>query len=329
MYQNSIFKKLKNDKFISIIIILPSIVGIAAFVYVFISITIYTSFSKWNDIIPNMDFNGFQNYIDVFKTERFILDIRNTIGFTILFLAVCIIGGFILALILDKGLPFSKILQSMYLFPMAISFIVAGVVWRWLLNPTTGVNHIMQSIGFKSFNPLWYTDPSIMCFKPESGLGYIFNKIGLGFLDSDKLGLSVGVISLVIAAAWMFTGYTMAMYLAALRGMPIELREAAIVDGVNDWQYIYHIIIPVLKPITLSAMIILGHISLKIFDLVSAMTGPGPGFSTDVPAYFMFDTTFRGNHFAQGATLSIIILIIVAVLIIPYLVSSMRTEDVI
>lgn len=134
------------------------------------------------------------------------------------------------------------------------------------------------------------------------------------------------MISVVIAATWQMSGYTMAMYLAGLRAIPDELREAARVDGATELQLLRHIILPLLKPITLSAVIILGHMSLKIFDLVVSMTGPGPAFATDVPAYFMFDTTFRGNNFAQGAAIAMLLLVVVAFLVIPYLRDTMRSE---
>jgi glucose/mannose transport system permease protein len=118
----------------------------------------------------------------------------------------------------------------------------------------------------------------------------------------------------------------MAMYLAGLRSIPDELREAARVDGASEMQILRRILLPMLRPITLSAVIVLGHISLKIFDLVVSMTGPGPAFATDVPAFFMWDTTFRGNNFAQGAAIAILLLFLVAVLVIPYLRYTIRTE---
>jgi len=130
----------------------------------------------------------------------------------------------------------------------------------------------------------------------------------------------------VLAATWQMSGYTMAMYLAGLRAIPDELREAARVDGASEFQILRRILLPMLQPITLSAVIVLGHISLKIFDLVVSMTGPGPAFATDVPAFFMWDTTFRGNNFAQGAAIAILLLLVVAVLVVPYLRYSTRTE---
>jgi ABC-type proline/glycine betaine transport system permease subunit len=145
-------------------------------------------------------------------------------------------------------------------------------------------------------------------------VGTLLKQIGLSGLVSPYVGVSLAMISVVIAATWQMSGYVMAMYLAGLRGIPEELREAGRVDGATEFQIYRLIVMPLLRPITLSAVIILGHISLKIYDLVSAMTGPGPGFATDVPAYYMFDTVFRGNHFSRGAAIAIILLISVAVL---------------
>jgi len=222
--------------------------------------------------------------------------------FTVLFLISCLIIGFLLAILLDQRIRGEGIFRSIYLFPMSISFIVTGVVWRWLLNPgsaelgSTGINALFDTVGLGFLKTGWYTDPKI------------------------------GIMAVAIAATWQMSGYTMAMYLAGLRAIPEELREAARVDGASEVQIVRHIILPLLQPITLSAVIVLGHISLKIYDLIVAMTGPGIGFATDVPAYFMWDTTFRGNHFARGAAIAIILLVMVAVLIVPYLTWSIRTE---
>jgi glucose/mannose transport system permease protein len=134
------------------------------------------------------------------------------------------------------------------------------------------------------------------------------------------------LIPVIIAASWQLVGYTMAMYLAGLRAIPDELREAARVDSSGEIGLYRYIILPMLQPITLSALIMLGHTSLKIFDLVYTMTGKGSGFVTDVPGIFMFETTFQGNHYAQGATISMVMLIMVSVVIIPYLIFSLRQE---
>jgi glucose/mannose transport system permease protein len=240
--------------------------------------------------------------------------------------------GFGLAVLLDKHLKGEGIFRNIFLFPMAISYIVTGVVWRWILGPGSsqtgalGLNLIFEKIGLGFLKWGWFTDPTVLYIHPESGFGVFLGHVGLGGLASPYIGVSLAMISVVIAATWQMSGYTMAMYLAALRGIPVEMREAARVDGASELQIYRRVIVPMIRPVTLSALIVLGHISLKIFDLVVSMTGPGPAFATDVPAFYMWDTTFRGNNFAQGAAIAILLLFVVALLIIPYLVSSTRSE---
>jgi glucose/mannose transport system permease protein len=141
----------------------------------------------------------------------------------------------------------------------------------------------------------------------------------------EKHGFNLAFVGIIIAATWQLSGYTMAMYLAGLRGIPVELREAARVDGATEFQVYRYVIFPILQPITLSAVIVLGHISLKIFDLIFAMAG-ADNASTDVPGIFMYLTAFRGNQFAKGAAIAVVMLAMVAVVIVPYLVSTLRQE---
>ena len=295
-------RRLSRDRIIAILLILPSALAILVFVYGFIGFTAFSSLTQWDELIPDFTLVGLSNYQRLFDNQRFQIDIGNTVTFTLLFLVVTLAIGFLLAVLLDQRIRAEGLFRSIYLFPMAISFIVTGVVWRWMLAPGTeitgaaGVNLLLENLGLGFLKSGWYTDPSI------------------------------GIKAVVIAATWQMSGYTMALYLAGLRAIPDELREAARVDGASELQVYRHVLIPLLWPITLSAVIILGHISLKIFDLVVAMTGPGTGFSTDVPALFMFDTTFRGNQFAQGAAVAVVLLLGVAVLVVPYLVYNARRE---
>jgi glucose/mannose transport system permease protein len=314
-------KHLRNnsDRLIAILCLMPSLIAVGIFVYAFILWTVWGSLIQWNDMMPlrsiwplpksatlfppNAPFAGLENYIRLIATDaRFQKDIQNTILFTVLFIASCLVLGMGLAVLLDQKVRFEALFRAIFIFPMSISFIVTGVMWRWILNPGTaetgavGVNQILDTVGLGFLKNGWYTDPAI------------------------------GIKAVVIAAVWQMAGYTMAMYLAALRAIPDELREAARVDGANEWQVFRYIILPLLNPVTFSAVIILGHISLKIFDLISAMTGPGAGFSTDVPAYYMFDTVFRGNHFARGASIATLLLLMVSFLVVPYLIYSQRTE---
>lgn len=295
-------RRLNWERVVSILLLSPAVIAVAIFVYGFIGWTAYASLTKWDKLLPDFTLAGLSNYKKLFANQRFQIDLKNTVVFTLVFLVACLIIGFVLAILLDQRIRGEAIFRGIYLFPMAISFIVTGVVWRWLLNPgsaelgSTGINLLFDNLGLGFLKTGWYTDPKI------------------------------GIIAVAIAATWQMSGYTMAMYLAGLRAIPEELREAARVDGASELQIVRHIIFPLLQPVTLSAVIVLGHISLKIYDLVVSMTGPGIGFSTDVPAYFMWDTTFRGNHFARGAAIAMVLLIMVAILIVPYLVHSTRTE---
>jgi len=292
----------KKFRLLSILLILPSALAIFVFVYGFIAFTVMASFINWKKLKIDYTFVGFDNYIRLFHNERFIIDLKNTLTFTVLFLISTIVIGFLLAVALDQHVKGESIFRNIYLFPMALSFIVTGVVWRWLLAPgnadtgALGVNLILEKIGLGFLKNGWYTDPNI------------------------------GIKAVVIAAVWQYAGYVMALYLAGIRGIPVEITEAARVDGATEINVYRYIVLPMVRPITLSAMIILGHISLKIFDLVVSMTGPGTGFSTDVPALFMYDTTFRGNRFSEGSAIAVVLLIFVALLVIPYLVNNSRTE---
>jgi glucose/mannose transport system permease protein len=325
-------RRIKWERVVAILLLAPSVLATAIFVYGFIGFTGYVSLSKWTNLLPDFTLVGLSNYQKLFAHPRFQIDLRNTVSFTLLFLLLCLVIGFLLAFLIDQRIRAEGIFRSIYLFPMAISFIVTGVVWRWLLTPgspemgATGVNLLFEKVGLGFLKWGWFTDPKVWHIPPDSVVGQFLDQIGLGFLASPMIGISAGVVSLVLAAAWQMSGYTMAMYLAGLRGISDELREAARVDGASELQIMWRIILPMLRPITLSAIIILGHISLKIYDLVVSMTGPGIGFSTDVPAYFMWDTTFRGNNFARGSAIAVVLLVMVAVLIVPYLVWSTRSE---
>lgn len=290
------------DRTIPILLIAPSVIGAMVFVYGFIGWTGFVSLTKWNKLLPDYALAGLSNYQKLFTHFRFQIDLWNLVVFTVSFLILSLLIGFMLAVLLDQNIKGESIFRTIYLFPMALSFIVTGVVWRWVLNPgsiqmgSTGINFLLERAGLGFLKSGWYTDPKI------------------------------GIKAVAIAAVWQMSGYVVAMYMAGLRGIPEELREAARIDGASEIQIYRYVILPLLRPITLGAIIILGHISLKIFDLIVAMTGPGIGFSCDVPAYFMWETTFYSNRFAQGASVAIIMLIMIAVLIIPYLLYSLRKE---
>jgi glucose/mannose transport system permease protein len=289
----------RKERILAIILVSPSILAILIFVYGFIGWSVRVSLSEWKGLLPDYTWAGFKNYIGLFSDPRFHVDIRNTLTFTITFMAGSLFLGLFLALLLDQGLRGEGLFRSIYIFPMAISFIVTGVVWRWLMNPAAGSR--------------------------MSGLNLLFKNMGLDFLINQWYTTPKwGIAAIALAATWQMSGYMMALYLSGLRAIPHELREAAQVDGAKEFQIFRYITFPLLRPITLSAMIILGHISLKVFDLIISVAGKQ--LPLDVPAIYMWQTTFDGYFFARGAAIGILLLISVAVLIIPYLRFTLRSE---
>lgn len=290
----------RKEKLLALAFITPSIVAIGIFVYGFIGWSLRVSLSDWRGLLPNYDFVGLQNYIALFADRRFHIDVQNTLIFTSLFLAACLFIGLTLALLIDRVKWGESFFRGVFLFPLAVSFIVTGVAWRWLMNPATGSR--------------------------ISGLNLLFDQAGLDFLINSwhTTDPPWGIAFIVIPAVWQMSGFVMALYLSGIRSIPIELRESAIVDGANEAQVFRHITLPLLTPVTLSAVIILGHISLKIFDLIVAISGKD--IRLDVPSIYMWTTTFDGNNFSRGAAIGILMLLGVAVLVVPYLIYSTRTE---
>ncbi|HEY5564342.1 MAG TPA: sugar ABC transporter permease [Rhodothermia bacterium] len=315
-----------SEQLVAIALIVPSVIAVIVFVYGFIGWSALVSVSKWDTVRPDYAFVGLDNFRELFNNFRFQIDIRNTVVFTVFFVVSCLVVGFVLASLLDRSIRGEGLFRSIYLFPMAVSFIVTGVVWRWLLAPRAGVNILVDKAGLDALKYDWYTDPTVAYIHPASRLGESLDWIGLGFLADPNFGIPLAMVSVVIAATWQMSGFVMVLYLAGLRAIPEEMKEAARVDGASELQILRHIALPLLRPVTLSAMIILGHQSLKIFDLVISMTQRGPGFATDVPALYMFETTFQGNHFSRGAAISIVMLVTVSLLVVPYLVWSLRRE---
>ena len=288
-----------KDRYLSFILISPSILAVLIFVYGFIAWSVRVSLSNWKGLTPDYTWAGIKNYLALFSDPRFHIDVRNTLIFTSVFVIGSILLGFFMAVLLDQGLKGEGIFRSVFLFPMAISYIVTGVVWRWLMNPAegsrlSGLNLLFTSLNLDFLANKWYTTPSW------------------------------GIAAVALAAIWQMSGYTMALYLAGLRAIPHELREAAQIDGATEFQIYRRITLPLLAPVTLSVLIILGHMSLKVFDLIIAMAGKQ--LPLDVPAIYMWQTTFDGLFYGRGAAISILLLISVAVLIIPYIRYTLKTE---
>lgn len=295
----------------------PSLLVSFIFVYVFIGVTAYISLSNWR-LGTSQDLSLREplgaTYVEIIQEQRFQADMRNVVVFTILFLVLAIGGGLIAALFIHHVTVGKNLFRTVFLLPYALSFIVTGVAWRWIFAPSTGVNEILRSIGIEN-PPGWTTDPTI--------LGALNEPSGTDFLKI-QFGIPVALVPIVFAAAWQLVGFAMAMYLAGLASIPEEHLEAASVDGASTWQRLRHIVLPQLWPSTITCLVLLLHVALKIFDLVVAMSGSGPGFVTDVPGIYIYN--YLSSRYDKASAMAIILLILTLAVIVPYLVRSYRQE---
>ncbi|MEJ7839778.1 MAG: sugar ABC transporter permease [Thermomicrobiales bacterium] len=315
-----------SERWLSPLILSPSLIALFIFVYGFIGMTVWISFSNWRT--PSRDLSIieplFATYQRLFETTRFQIDIRNTLIFTLFFLVGSVGVGLLLAIVLDQAIPGRAILRNIFLFPYALSFVVTGVAWRWIFNPESGITQLMDTIGVNKLLDLFGLGPVSVNWLISPT---VWGNIPMPDAVKAQIGLPIAMIPVLIAAVWQLSGFAMAMYLAGLGTISNDIREAASLDGASSWRTYRDIIIPLLKPITISTLIILGHISLKIFDLIFAMSGKGPGFATDVPGIFVYETTFGATRYNLGAAASVVMLILVSMIMIPYLARSMKDVE--
>ncbi|HEY0476131.1 MAG TPA: sugar ABC transporter permease [Kofleriaceae bacterium] len=284
-----------------LLLILPSLLVLAVFVYGFLGWNIRVSLSSWRGLVPAHDFVGLTNYTQLFDDVRFThYDVPNIALFTLVFVAGSLAVGFFMAVLLDRGVAGEHVFRSVYLFPMAISFIATAIIWRWLLDngggeSTTGINKLLVDAGLESWRSNW--------FKSESRWA---------------------IAAIALPAGWSLSGYVMSLFLAGMRGVPEELREAARVDGASEPKVFWHVVRPMLLPVLMSAVVILAHISLKTFDLFYAMDQKN--IKIDTPALYMWFTTFDGGFYARGAAIAALLLAGVATVIVPYIWYAVRAE---
>ena len=275
------------------IVLGPTLLCALIFVYGFILWTGWLSFTE-SRLLPHYEFAGLVQYVTLFENERWWTALKNLAIFGGLFIGVCLATGLLLAILLDQRIRAEGFLRAIYLYPMALSFIVTGTVWRWILNPGLGLQHLVRQMGFENFTFDWIVTP----------------------------GMSIYAV--VLAGAWQSTGFVMALFLAGLRGVDDATIKAAQVDGASPTRIYTSIIIPSLRPVFFSSLIILSHIAIKSFDLVMALTGGGPGFSSDLPATFMYTFAFNRNQIGMGAASAMIMLMTVVAVIVPLMYSETR-----
>ncbi len=278
------------------LVVAPSFIASLVFVYGFILWTAWLSFTK-SKMLPRYEWAGFIQYQKLWANERWWIACKNLLTFGSLFILICLVLGVLIAILLDQRIRIEGALRTIYLYPMALSFIVTGTAWRWMLTPGLGLEKLMHSWGWTSFEFAWLVDPKM------------------------------AIYTIVIAGAWQSTGFVMALFLAGLRGIDDAIIKAARVDGAGTWRIYTRIIIPSLRPVFFSAFMILGHIAVKSFDLVMALTGGGPGISTDLPATYMYTYAFARSQIGLGSASAVVMLGGVLGIVLPYLYSELRSKN--
>jgi glucose/mannose transport system permease protein len=280
---------------------LPKLVLAPAFV---LGLAFIYGFMIWNGalsvtasrMLPNYEFVGGLQYERLWAMERWWVALKNLAIFGVLYVGLSMALGVFLAILLDQKVRGEGFIRTVYLYPMALSFVVTGSAWKWILNPSDGLQKVMQDLGWTSFTFDW-------------------------LVQSD-----LAIYCVVIAGVWQSAGFAMALFLAGLRGVDDSIIKAAQIDGASLPRIYWRIVLPTLKPVFFSTLMVLSHLAIKSFDLVMALTSGGPGYATDVPATFMYAMSFSRGQIGLGAASATIMLVTVAAIVVPYLYSELRSK---
>ena len=269
---------------------IASIPMILTAVVIFLGGTIWTvvySFTN-SKLLPRAKFVGFDQYERLWDAPRWIMSIQNLAIYGIFTLVFSLVIGFLLAALMDQKIRFENTFRTIFLYPFALSFIVTGLVWQWILNPEFGVQSVVRSLGWETFtfDPLY--NPQIVIY---------------------------GVL---IAGLWQGTGLVMCLLLAGLRGIDEDIWKAARVDGIPMWKTYLFIVIPMMRPVFITTLVIIASGIVRVYDLVVAQTSGGPGIASEVPAKYVYDYMFQAQNLGQGFAASTMMLITVAIIIIPW-----------
>jgi len=278
------------------IVFAASFAEILWFVYGFVLWTFYISLTK-SKMLPRYEFWGFEQHFRLWSNPRWFNAVENLLIFTVLFVAICLLIGIILSILLDQKIRAEGFLRTVYLYPMALSFIVTGTAWKWMLNPSMGIEKLFTDWGFTNFTFDWLVNREM------------------------------SIYTIVIAAVWQSSGFIMALFLAGLRSVDDEIVKAAKIDGASLYSIYITIILPMMRPVFMSSIVILLHISIKSYDLVIALTAGGPGISSDMPAVFMTQMAFHRSEIGLASASAVMMFLTVLAIVVPYLYSELRRQD--
>jgi glucose/mannose transport system permease protein len=259
-------------------------------VVVFLGGTLWTvvySFTR-SGLLPRLSFVGLDQYERLWDAPRWIISIQNLAIYGILSLIFSLVIGFVLAALMDQKIRFENVFRTIFLYPFALSFIVTGLVWQWILNPEFGIQSIVRSLGWTTFefDPLYNPD--------------------------------IVIYGILIAGLWQGTGLVMCLMLAGLRGIDEDIWKASRVDGIPMWRTYIFIVIPMMRPVFITTLVIIASGIVKVYDLVVAQTSGGPGIASEVPAKYVYDYMFQAQNLGQGFAASTMMLLTVAIIVIPW-----------
>jgi glucose/mannose transport system permease protein len=284
-----------RDLWMSRLVLLPTVAIAAVFLYGFALWTGWISLTA-STLLPNYEIAGLVQYQRLWSNPRWLTAYRNLFVFGALYVGLCVAIGLLLAILLDRRIACEGALRTIYLYPMAVSFVVTGTAWRWILNPSFGLQQSVRDLGWTGFSFDWLGDP-------------------------DR-----ALYTLVIAGVWQSAGFAMALFLAALRGIDGEIVKAARVDGAPVWKIYALVLVPMLRPVFLTVIVLLSVAVLRNFDLVVVLTGGGPGYASDLPSRFMYEMAFRRDQLGLGAASAVMMLFTFIAIIVPYLHSELRVR---
>lgn len=268
-------------------VIVPTIAVVFICFYAPIIWTIFISFTR-SGMFPSYSFSGLMQYWRLVGTERWHTAFLNMFVFGVLFVGFALILGFLLAVALDQRIRFEGFFRTVLLYPLSMSFIVTGLAWQWLLNPAMGLQHLVREAGWDNFLFDWIIRP-------------------------DR-----AIYTIVLAAVWHSSGLVMAIILAGLRGVDRDIWRATQVEGIPRWRTYLSIILPLLRPVVLTCVVLLIINVVRSYDLVVAMTNGGPGNATDVPGKFVIDMAFERANIGQASAAAVIMLLTVIAAVMPY-----------
>ncbi|WP_417309834.1 carbohydrate ABC transporter permease [Devosia sp.] len=262
----------------------------ATVLVVFIGCTIWTIYYSFTNsrLLPNGKFVGFDQYERLFATSRWNVSVWNLVIYGSFSLVFTLSIGFLLAVLMDQKIRFESAFRTVMLYPFALSFIVTGLVWQWIMNPTLGLQGTMRNLGFEWFTFDWIANPRMVLF------------------------------ALLIAGLWQGVGFCMVLMLAGLRGIDEEIWKAAKIDGIPTWRTYISVVLPMMRGVLVTAVVLIGSGIVRLYDLVVALTNGGPGISSEVPAKYVYNYMFSGGNIGQGLAAATMMLVTVLIIMVPW-----------